>query len=113
MGYLPATAHRLDRLPPYDFAVIGQRIAELTSAGNDVIRLDIGSPDMAPPEAVIEALQKSASNPSPAYQSYGSYRGDSGFRKAVANYYERRFGVTLDSSKNVMPLIGSKEGLVN
>jgi LL-diaminopimelate aminotransferase len=109
--YLPAHAQRLDRLPPYKFAVIGQRIQELTASGHDIIRLDIGSPDFPPSDTVIQALQKSAENPS--WQSYGSYRGDSGFRKAVAGYYQNHFGVTLDSFHEVIPLIGSKEGLIN
>jgi LL-diaminopimelate aminotransferase len=111
MSELPKRAHRLDRLPPYEFAVIGQRIQEMIAAGKDVIRLDIGSPDMPPPGPVIEALQMSASDPK--RHSYGSYRGDPAFRRAVANYYARRFGVTLDPDQEVLPLIGSKEGLVN
>ncbi len=111
MSHLPKRAYRLDRLPPYEFAVIGQRIQEMTAAGKDVIRLDIGSPDMAPPEPVIEALSASARNPK--HHGYGSYRGDAAFRKAVADYYARRFGVTVDPGHEVLPLLGSKEGLVN
>ena len=53
MSQLPKRAYRLDRLPPYGFAIIGQRIQEMTAAGKDVIRLDIGSPDMPPPERVV------------------------------------------------------------
>jgi LL-diaminopimelate aminotransferase len=108
---LPKRAYRLDRLPPYEFAVIGQRIQEMTAAGKDVIRLDIGSPDLPPPEPVVEALKASASNP--RHHSYGSYRGDPAFRKAMADYYTRRFGVTLEPLHEILPLIGSKEGLVN
>lgn len=108
---IPNVATRLDRLPPYPFAVLGAKIGEMTAAGRDVIRIDIGSPDMPPPDAVIEALKKSASNPK--NHSYGSYRGLPAFRKAVAGYYGRRFGVDLDSDREVMPLIGSKEGIVN
>jgi LL-diaminopimelate aminotransferase len=108
---LPKHAARLDRLPPYGFAIIGQRLTEMKAAGLDVIRLDIGSPDMPPPQMVIEALKRSADNPK--HHSYGSYRGDPGFRKAVAGYYRRRFGVELDPDTEVLPLIGSKEGLIN
>src|SRR5207244_387310 len=108
---LPKRAYRLDRLPPYEFAVVGQRIQEMNAAGKDVIRLDIGSPDMPPPEPVIEALKASVSNPK--HHSYGSYRGDPAFRKAMADYYARRFGVSVDPFHEVLPLIGSKEGLVN
>jgi LL-diaminopimelate aminotransferase len=111
MSQLPKRAYRLDRLPPYGFAIIGQRIQEMTAAGKDVIRLDIGSPDMPPPDRVVEALKQSASDPT--HYQYGSYRGDPGFRKAVADYYKRHFGVNLDPNREVLPLIGSKEGLVN
>ena len=106
MNQLPRRALRLDSLQPYGFAVIGQRIHSMTAAGKDVIRLDIGSPDLPPPTPVIEALKRSASDP--AHHAYGSYVGDPGFRRAVADYYARRFGVTLDSSTEVLPLIGSK-----
>src|SRR5712692_5388407 len=111
MSNLPKRAYRLDHLPPYEFAIIGQRIQEMTAAGKDVIRLDIGSPDLPPPQPVIEALKRSASDVT--HYQYGSYRGDPNFRKAVANYYGRRFGVTLDPDREVLPLIGSKEGIVN
>lgn len=108
---LPKHAYRLDRLPPYGFAIIGQRILDMKAAGKDVIRLDIGSPDMPPPGHVLEVLKASVSDP--AHHGYGSYRGDPAFRKAVADYYQRRFGVTLDPNDEVLPLIGSKEGLIN
>jgi LL-diaminopimelate aminotransferase len=111
MSHLPKVSYRLEVLPPYGFAVIGQRIAEMTAAGKDVIRLDIGSPDMSPPDRVIEALSESARKPN-AYQ-YGSYRGDAAFRRAVAGYYKRRFDIEVDPDKEVLPLIGSKEGIVN
>src|SRR5260221_2676619 len=111
MAHLPDRAHRLDRLPTYRFAVIGQRIQEMNATGKDVIRVDIGSPDLPPPDAVVESLKRSASTP--ANHQYGSYRGDAGFRQAIADYYQRRFGVTLDPYREVLPLIGSKEGLVN
>ena len=111
MSKLPDRAYRLEQLPPYGFAVIGQRIQEMTAAGKDIIRLDIGSPDLPPPAHVVDSLVNSARNPG-NYQ-YGSYRGDPGFRRAVAGYYERRFGVALHPDREVLPLIGSKEGIVN
>src|SRR5450432_2538942 len=111
MAHLPERAYRLDRLPTYGFAVVGQRIQEMNAAGKDVIRLDIGSPDLPPPDAVIESLKRSASNP--ANHQYGSYQGDPAFRQAVADYYQRRFGVKLDPDHEVLPLIGTKEGIVN
>ena len=77
----------------------------------DVIRLDIGSPDLPPPDAVIEALDNSIQNP--AHHSYAGYYGTPELRQAIATYYENRFGVVLDPERQVTPLIGSKEGIAN
>jgi LL-diaminopimelate aminotransferase len=107
----PAPARRLANLPPYAFAVLGQRIIQMAAEGYDVIRLDIGSPDMPPPDAVVEALSQSARNPH--HHGYGGYKGTSAFRDALARYYEQRFGVALDSDREILPLLGSKEGIVN
>ncbi|MBZ0282765.1 MAG: aminotransferase class I/II-fold pyridoxal phosphate-dependent enzyme [Anaerolineae bacterium] len=108
---MPQSAERLAKLPPYIFAVQGQRIQEMLTRGQDVISLDIGSPDLPPPPAVIEALSASAHHPN--NHGYAGYRGIPAFRQAVARYYQRRFGVTLDPEREVLPLIGSKEGIVN
>lgn len=108
---MPTSAERLQQLPPYVFSTIGDRIRTLQQAGHDVIRLDIGSPDMPPPPLVIEKLHESAQNPQ--HHSYSGYRGTAAFRKAIARYYARRFGVDLDPDTEVLPLIGSKEGIVN
>jgi LL-diaminopimelate aminotransferase len=102
---------RLKNLPPYVFAVIGQRINEMLAEGLDVIRLDIGSPDTPPPPAVIEALATSAHKPD--NHGYSGYKGTPEFREAVARYYQKRFGVSLNPDREVLPLIGSKEGIVN
>lgn len=108
---MPASAQRLQNLPPYPFAVQGQRIQKMLADGVDVINLDIGSPDMPPPSAVVEALAESARQP--GNHGYTGYRGTAAFRQAVARYYQRRFGVALDPDREVLPLIGSKEGIVN
>jgi LL-diaminopimelate aminotransferase len=108
---MPKSAERLNHLPTYFFAIIAQRIQELTLQGVDVISLDIGSPDLPPPQPVIEALANSARQSNA--HGYAGYRGIPDFRKAVARYYERRFSVTLDPEREVLPLIGSKEGIVN
>jgi len=105
----PAT--RLSQLPPYPFAVINQRVRELTTRGIDVINLDVGSPDAPPPDFVIDALAQSAHDPK--NHGYSGYKGTPGFRAAVARYYERRFGVTIDPEREILPLVGSKEGIVN
>jgi LL-diaminopimelate aminotransferase len=108
---VPAPANRLKTLPPYAFAVLTQRVRELNAQGMDVIGLDIGSPDMPPPEFVIEALEESANHP--GHHSYAGYKGTPQFRAAIAKYYRERFGVTIDPETQVIPLIGSKEGIVN
>ncbi len=104
-------AERLATLPPYPFALWSAKVAEVQRRGVDVIRLDIGNPDLAPPPAVIESLCESARLP--GHHGYGGYRGLEALRRAMADYYGRRFGVMLDSDAEVLPLIGSKEGIVN
>jgi LL-diaminopimelate aminotransferase len=104
-------ADRIGNLPPYVFAKLGRRIRELTAEGKDIIRLDIGSPDLPPPAFIVEALYHSAQSPS--HHGYGGFYGIPELRQAMATYYERRFGVHLDPEREVVPLIGSKEGIVN
>ena len=108
---MPKPAQRLTNLPPYVFAVIDQQLQQLVASGHDVIRLDIGNPDQPPPQQVIESLSRSATNPN--NHGYSGYRGIASFRQAVARYYQRRFGVQLDPETEVLPLLGSKEGIVN
>ena len=102
---------RLKNLPPYFFSVIGDRIRQMQSEKIKVYRLDIGNPDMPPPSAVVESLATSASNPK--NHGYNSYRGTPAFRRALAKHYQRRFGVTVDPETEILPLLGSKEGIVN
>ena len=104
-------ADRVADLPPYVFAKLGRRIQTLIAEGHDVIRLDIGSPDLPPPDFIIEALYHSAQKPS--NHGYGGYYGTPALRQAMATYYQQRFGVELDPQKQVCPLIGSKEGIAN
>jgi LL-diaminopimelate aminotransferase len=109
--FMPKSAQRLKSLPPYFFAVQGQRIQTMRSQGLDVISLDIGSPDLPPPPAVVDALDNAARSPN--NHGYAGYRGIPTFRRAVAHYYQKRFDVVLDPDNEVLPLIGSKEGIVN
>jgi LL-diaminopimelate aminotransferase len=104
-------ADRVSNLPPYVFARLGRRIQELTAQGHDVIRLDIGSPDLPPPDSIVEVMYRSARDPS--HHGYGGFYGTPELRRAMSSYYERRFGVVLDPESQVTPLIGSKEGIVN
>ncbi|MBN1249641.1 MAG: aminotransferase class I/II-fold pyridoxal phosphate-dependent enzyme [Anaerolineae bacterium] len=104
-------ASRLTNLPPYPFALWSAEVARARQRGLDVIRLDIGNPDLAPPGVVIDTLCDSAREA--AHHGYAGYRGIPALRQAIAAYYARRFGVALDAGSEVVPLIGSKEGIVN
>jgi LL-diaminopimelate aminotransferase len=106
-----AGATRLKRLPAYPFALLTARVREMNARGLDVINLDIGSPDMPPPDRVVQALADSARRPK--NHGYAGYNGTAEFRRAVARHYQHRFGVALDPDQNVLPLLGSKEGIVN
>ena len=108
---MPAIAKRISNLPVYVFATISRQVTDLINQGKPVLRLDMGSPDMPPPTEVIEKLKSVASE----YGSHGysGYRGTPIFRNAVAHHYKKRFGVDLDPDTEVLPLIGSKEGIVN
>lgn len=95
----------------YVFAAHGARLKKLAAEGLDIIRLDIGEPDAPPPDFIIEELSRSARNPK--HHGYAGYVGTPQLKQAIAEYYQRRFGVTLDPGPEVLPLIGSKEGLAN
>jgi LL-diaminopimelate aminotransferase len=104
-------AKRIENLPPYVFATVEKRIAAERARGVDVISLGIGSPDLAPPKEIIDALYQSALRSDT--HGYAGYYGTPALRQATANYYGRRFGVELDPGSEILPLIGSKEGLAN
>ena len=104
-------AARVENLPDYPFAIIGQRLHELRMQGRDIIQVDMGSPDLPPPSAVIQTLATVSSQPNK--HGYAGYRGTPSFRKSVSRYYDNRFGIELDPEREVLPLIGSKEGIVN
>lgn len=102
-------AQRIATIPPYFFARLGKTIAELRAQGVDVIRMDMGSPDMPPAPHIIEALVEAARRPDS--HGYTPFGGTPEFRQAVAAYYKARFGVDLDPATEVVGLIGSKEGI--
>lgn len=104
-------AERLSHLPPYPFAQWADVVAQARRRGLDVIRLDIGDPDLPPPEDVVRALCRSARQAD--HHGYPGYRGILPLRQAIADYYGQRFEVELDPESEVVPLIGSKEGLIN
>lgn len=102
-------ADRIEKLPPYLFAQISKKVAAKKAEGIDVISFGIGDPDLPTPNHILDALTEAARDP--ANHRYPETEGLPEFRAAVAHWYERRFGVTLDPAKEVLSLIGSKEGI--
>ncbi|MEK6229468.1 MAG: LL-diaminopimelate aminotransferase [Actinomycetota bacterium] len=105
------TSERLDRLPPYLFAELSRKIEEKKAAGVDVISLGIGDPDTPTPGLVVDALAQAARDP--GTHQYPSNKGRTEFREAVAHFYERRFGVSLDVDTEIVPALGAKECVFN
>jgi LL-diaminopimelate aminotransferase len=104
-------SRRLDRIPPYLFAELERKIAAKRAAGVDVISLGIGDPDTPTYAPIVAAARDAVADPST--HTYPSNRGRPEFRQAVADFYARRFGVTLDPDTEVMPAIGAKECIFN
>jgi len=102
-------AKRIEKLPPYLFAEISRKIAEKRAQGVDVISFAVGDPDMPTPSHVVDALCQAARDP--ANHRYPETDGLPDLRRAIARWYERRFDVSLDPDREVLPLIGSKEGI--
>ncbi len=104
-------AERISNLPPYLFAQLDKLRDQRRAAGVDVISLGIGDPDLPTPDAVVEALAAAARDP--ANHRYPEYYGLDELRAAIADWYRRRFDVSLDPAAEVVPLIGSKEGIAH
>ena len=104
-------AKRLDNLPPYLFAQIDAIKAQKRAEGVDLIDLGVGDPDLPTPAHIVDALCEAARDP--ATHHYPDYLGMIEYRKAVAAWYKNRFGVTLDPAREVLALIGSKEGIAH
>ncbi|TAL29112.1 MAG: LL-diaminopimelate aminotransferase [Nitrospirae bacterium] len=100
---------RVKNLPPYLFAAIDKMKQDALAKGVDLIDLSIGDPDIPTPKHIVDAMKKAVENP--AYHRYPSYEGMLSYRKAVAEWYKKRFNVSLDPSNEVLSLIGSKEGI--
>lgn len=109
MEIVPAT--RVSRIKPYFFANLGKVIEKLKLEGMDIIRLDMGSPDLPPANHIIETLVEAARRPD--MHGYGEAGGSLSLRSAMATYYKNRFDVDLDPELEVLSLIGSKEGIFN
>ena len=102
-------AKRLDTVPPYLFVEISRKIAAKKQQGIEVISFGIGDPDIPTPTKVVEELRRTSLD-SPNHR-YPETDGLPEFRNAVADWYNKRFGITVDADKEVLPLIGAKEGI--
>ncbi len=105
------TAHRLEVVSEYYFSRKLKEIAALRQQGIDVINLGIGSPDMAPDEDVIETVVSESRKPE--NHAYQSYSGIPALREAYAGWYRKFFGVRLNADNEILPLMGSKEGIMH
>ncbi|WP_288429764.1 aminotransferase class I/II-fold pyridoxal phosphate-dependent enzyme [uncultured Spirosoma sp.] len=104
-------AQRADQTQEYYFSVKLAEVRQLLAQGHDVINIGIGNPDMMPSEATLDALTKSAQQPTA--HGYQSYKGTPALRQAIARFYAHTYGVTLDPETELLPLIGSKEGITH
>jgi len=104
-------ARRIENLPPYLFVEIINKINEKRAKGEEVISFAIGDPDMPTPPHIIERLCQAAQDP--ANHRYPETASLSELRQAIAKWYEKRFGVSLDPDKEVLPVIGAKEGIAH
>ncbi len=105
------TANRLDGIGEYYFSQKLREIDTLNKAGKDILNLGIGSPDLPPHPEVIRVLQDTAAQPN--VHAYQSYKGSPVLRKAVVTWYQQWYGVSLDPETEILPLIGSKEGIMH
>jgi alanine-synthesizing transaminase len=103
--------HRIKRLPPYVFEEVNRLKAQARAAGDDIIDFGMGNPDMPTPKHIVDKLCEVAHDPKS--NRYSASRGIKGLRRAMAAYYDRRFGVKIDPDTEVIATLGSKEGFAN
>lgn len=103
--------YRIRRLPPYLFAEVNEMKAAARARGEDIIDLGMGNPDLPTPQHIVDKLKETADNK--RAHGYSTSRGIPGLRRALAAYYDRRFGVHIDSETEAIVTLGSKEGLAN
>ena len=106
-----STSRRLDGIGEYYFSQKLREIDELNRQGKQIINLGIGSPDLPPHPDVIRVLQEESAKPN--VHAYQSYKGSLVLRKAIAGWYSQWYGVSLDPDTEILPLIGSKEGIMH
>ena len=105
------TSKRLEGIGEYYFSQKLREIAKLNAEGKNIINLGIGSPDMPPHPDVIKVLQEESAKPN--VHAYQGYKGVPELRNAFANWYNKWYNVTLDPETEILPLIGSKEGIMH
>lgn len=105
------TARRLDRVQEYYFSKKLREVRAMIASGKPVINMGIGSPDLPPPQEVVDALHNSMSHPTA--HKYQSYQGIPALREAIADFYQKQYGVTLNPENEILPLLGSKEGIMH
>ena len=103
--------HKIRRLPPYVFEQVNRTKAALRADGADIIDLGMGNPDMPTPKHIVDKLCETARRPD--VNGYSASRGIPGLRRALTDYYKRRFDVKLDKDREVIVTLGSKEGFAN
>lgn len=106
-------ANRMKRLPPYLFTIVDRWKKEVRDQGADVIDFSMGNPDFDPPKHVVETLKEAMEMPQIHRYSKGDYSIEKKFRKSISDWYKGRFNVDLDPDTEVLPCIGSKEGIAH
>jgi alanine-synthesizing transaminase len=102
---------RIQRLPPYVFAVVTELKSKMRHAGEDIIDLGMGNPDLPTPKHIVEKLTEAARLPK--NHRYSASRGIPKLRLAICNWYKRKYGVELDPETEAIATIGAKEGLAH
>ena len=105
------TAKRLESVKEYYFSTKLKEVRELAASGKPIINIGIGSPDLLPPSQVMEAMQTSVNDV--AAHKYQSYQGLPELRNAIADFYKNKFSVTVNPENEILPLMGSKEGVMH
>ena len=105
------TARRLDRVHEYYFSKKLREVHAMIAEGKPVINMGIGSPDLPPPQEVVDALHNSMSHPTA--HKYQSYQGIPALREAIADFYQNKYDVALNPANEILPLLGSKEGIMH
>src|SRR3990167_8544757 len=111
MSFFPEESHRLKNLPPYLFVEIDRAKRRALEKGVQVIDFGVGDPDGPTPKSIQSAMARAIKDPKNHH--YPLDRGNRAFREAAAHWMKKRFGVSFDAESEILPLIGSKEGIAH